>query len=95
MAQVSQIMPAGFNSLLYVRKGSAIVDGKVVNAHDVATLSIKGDTIDFSPAPNSRIIIIGAQILDQKIVQHGPFGATSEEGIINAFMDYQYSSNGF
>ncbi|AOW05329.1 RmlC-like cupin domain-containing protein [Yarrowia lipolytica] len=93
--EMSQTMPAGFNSLLYVMKGSAIVDGKVINAHDVATLSTKGETIDFTPAPNSRIIIIGAQILNQKTVQHGPFVASSEEGIMNAFMDYQFSSNGF
>ncbi|KAG5359700.1 Pirin [Yarrowia sp. C11] len=93
--EVSQTMPTGFNSLLYVMKGYAIVNGQVVSAHDVATLSQQGDTIDFTPGPDSRVIIIGAQVLDQKIVQHGPFVATSQEGIMNAFMDYQYSSNGF
>ncbi|KAG5370383.1 Pirin [Yarrowia sp. C11] len=93
--EMSQTMPAGFSSLLYVMKGSAIVNGKVIKAHDVATLSTKGDTINFTPAPDSRIIIIGAQILNQNTVHHGPFVASSEQGIMNAFMDYQFSSNGF
>jgi redox-sensitive bicupin YhaK (pirin superfamily) len=32
---------------------------------------------------------------DQEVVQHGPFVATSKEGIYQAMMDYQTHSNGF
>lgn len=90
-------MPVGFNVLLYVMKGSATVGGKTLNANDVVTFDTSGDGVEFtaSQTEDSRIIIVGGQILDQPIVQHGPFVATSREGIMAAMLDYQSGSNGF
>lgn len=93
--QLSQTIPTGFNSLLYVMKGSAIVNGKKLSAHDVATFKPDGETIDFIPGSSSRIIIIGGLILDQPVVQSGPFVATTQKGIMKAFVDYQSKSHGF
>lgn len=93
--EVNQNMPAGFNSLLYIMKGTATVNGKKVQQHDVVIFKAGGESIDFIPGPNSRVIVIGGKILEQPIVQHGPFVATTRKGIVKAFEDYQTKSHGF
>jgi redox-sensitive bicupin YhaK (pirin superfamily) len=40
-------------------------------------------------------VIIAGLPLDQKIVQHGPFVLTTEEGIHQAVNDFYTHSNGF
>lgn len=48
-----------------------------------------------APANSTRFLIVAGQILDQPVVQHGPFVEISRERIIKAFNDYQTFSNGF
>lgn len=95
--KLEQTMPHGFNVLLYVMKGGATVDGQVLKANDVAIFDTAGDGVEFraSETEDSRIIVVGGQILDQPIVQHGPFVSTTREGIMSAMIDYQSGNNGF
>ncbi|QNP99433.1 Pirin [Yarrowia lipolytica] len=93
--EVNQDIPEGFNSLLYVMKGTATVNGKKIKQHDVVIFKNGGDSIDFIPGPSSRVIVIGGKILEQPIVQHGPFVATTRKGIVKAFEDYQTRTHGF
>ncbi|KAF5100172.1 hypothetical protein D0Z00_001379 [Geotrichum galactomycetum] len=43
----------------------------------------------------TRVLIVAGKILDQPIVQHGPFVEISRDRIIKAFNDYQTFTNGF
>ncbi len=44
---------------------------------------------------NARFVLIGGQVLDQKVVQYGPFVLNTPEEVRQTLMDYQFHMNGF
>lgn len=97
----SQEVPKGFNFFLYVLLGKNLIlqkDSKVSKFENVF-FNVDGDTIvgDYPATEKEDLefVLIGGEILDQKVVQHGPFVATSRERIQQAFSDYQFARNGF
>lgn len=100
-AKFSQAVPKDFNFFLYVLKGKNLViqkDTKVSQFENVF-FNPDGDCVvgEYPETEEGELefVLIGGQILDQKIVQHGPFVATSRDRIQQAFMDYQLARNGF
>ncbi|CAN6666038.1 hypothetical protein TRVA0_037S01244 [Trichomonascus vanleenenianus] len=97
---VDQIMPEDFNAFLYVLCGTVKINNEttVPQFHNVlfkrdgdgVTVSVPEDATE-----EARLVIIGGKMLDQPIVQHGPFVETSQEKIYQAFVDYQMGTNGF
>lgn len=59
-------------------------DGDVVNVE-----------VPESAKENARFVIVAGQILNQKVVQYGPFVANSPEDVRQALIDYQFHMNGF
>jgi len=97
----SQEVPKGFNFFLYVLQGKNLIlqkDSKV-NKFENVFFNPDGDTIvgeyPESEKEDLEFVLIGGEILNQKVVQHGPFVATSRERIQQAFADYQFARNGF
>ncbi|UPL01754.1 hypothetical protein LCI18_012688 [Fusarium solani-melongenae] len=99
-----QPLPQGWNAFSYVFEGSADFaspTGVLTKVEQYGTVIYKtgGDAISIQVAENAgrsvRLLIIAGQILDQPIVQHGPFVSTTAEGIQQAFEDFYESRNGF
>lgn len=89
-----------FNYFMYVLKGNGLsVNGKSIRQYDTAFFNRDGDTItgehNGTKNDDTEFVIIGGKILDQEVVQHGPFVAPTKEKIVQAFQDYQYARNGF
>ncbi|KAK6454114.1 RNA pol II transcription cofactor [Scheffersomyces xylosifermentans] len=103
-ATFKQELPSDFNYFLYVLNGNGLVlngDTKVAQYHN-AFLNDDGEYItgEYTPAAGKEdeeleFVLIGGKQLDQKVVQYGPFVATTKEGIEQAFIDYNYARNGF
>lgn len=98
--EIKQKIPEGFNVFLYIMRGTISIEGTKYHNHtSVFFNSDKGDGVEVSVpedvSEEARFAIIAGKILDQPIVQHGPFVETSEDRIIQAFMDYKTNSNGF
>lgn len=97
--RVIQPMPKGFNVFLYILKGEVIIQGKTYPQFTNVFFSKEGDGVEVSVSSDSegpaQFALIGGQILDQPIIQHGPFVETSQEKIYKAFTDFQSGSNGF
>lgn len=97
--RVEQPVPKGFNTFLYVMDGQVSINGKVYPQFETVFFDVDGDGVEVLVPEDSqetaRFVIISGQILDQPIVQYGPFVATSKEKIMEAFMDYQTGANGF
>lgn len=100
-AHFSQKVPKDFNFFLYVLKGKNLRLQKdtVVNQFDNSFFNPDGDQIvgEYPSTEEGELefVLIGGKILDQNIVQHGPFVATNRERIRQAFLDYQTATNGF
>lgn len=100
-ASFKQDMPKDFNFFLYVREGDALVvngDTKL-QQYDNCFFNMDGDGITVeNPSTNSKdaeFVLVGGKTLDQEVVQYGPFVATNQNRIQQAFMDYRSGRNGF
>ncbi|KAH7142785.1 RmlC-like cupin domain-containing protein [Dactylonectria estremocensis] len=99
-----QPVPKGWNAFSYVFEGHA----DFVTQNDVSTRAGQYDAVIFKPGGDAvsvqvpenaqgsaRLLLVAGQILDQPIVQHGPFVLTSTEEAQQAFEDFYSSKNGF
>lgn len=102
--ELVQSLPQGWNAFSYVFEGSADFESETgvstkVEQYGTVIYKTEGDAIAIQVAENAprsaRVLIIAGQILDQPIVQHGPFVLTSAEGIRQAVEDFYESKNGF
>ncbi|KLP09777.1 pirin [Fusarium fujikuroi] len=99
-----QPLPKDWNAFSFVFEGSADFasqNGPLTKADQHGTVLYKpgGDAVSIqvceSQVSSTRLLIIAGQILDQPIVQHGPFVSTSADGIRQAFEDFYDGKNGF
>ncbi|KAF5965858.1 pirin (iron-binding nuclear) [Fusarium coicis] len=70
-----------------------------VDQHGTVLYKPGGDVVSIqvpeSQDTSARLLLIAGQILDQPIVQHGPFVSTNADGIRQAFEDFYEGKNGF
>ncbi|GMF56105.1 hypothetical protein BVG19_g5083 [[Candida] boidinii] len=95
----TQQFPEDYNVFLYLMHGNLTVGGKNFPQYNALFFKRDGEAVVGEVPADSKeaanFVLIGGQVLDQPIVQHGPFVETSKEGIYQAFMDYQMGANGF
>lgn len=100
-ASFTQPVSKDFNFFLYVVKGDNLVLNKDthVNLYDCVFFNRDGDEVTGENLATSKndleFLLIGGEVLDQEVVQYGPFVATNAERIQRAFTDYQLARNGF
>ncbi|KAI9144465.1 RmlC-like cupin domain-containing protein [Paraphysoderma sedebokerense] len=105
---VDLVVPRTYNSLLYILSGSAEFGGSKVegSAHRTLVLDPAVGKSDSSATVESKLpvkslgsgcryVLIAGEPIGEPIVQHGPFVMTSQEEIMQAFMDYRFARNGF
>ena len=95
--KVSQPLPAGWTTFMYTLTGRPTIAGKEVEPYHTVVLSTEGEgiTVENNGTEEARFVIISGEPLEQRVVQHGPFVMTSEEGIYDAMRDFSSNSNGF
>lgn len=97
--RIEQAIPADFNAFIYQMSGTLSIAGKQYPAHTSTFFNTSGDGIKAAvpetAAHAARFIVVAGKMLNQKIVQHGPFVETSQEKIVKAFKDFETRSNGF
>lgn len=99
----AQPLPKGWNAFAYQLEGSALFgsgDAKTkVDQYHNCVFEQEGDTVvvevPADAAENARFVLIAGQVLDQKVVQYGPFVLNTPEEVRSALMDYQFHMNGF
>ncbi|KAK9473272.1 RmlC-like cupin domain-containing protein [Dipodascopsis tothii] len=96
---VSQDLPIGWNAFAYVLKGELFFGTTKIPQYSNVVFDVEGDGIEFSVSEEAteevQVVVIAGQRLDQKVVQYGPFVATSEQKIYEAILDFQGHTNGF
>lgn len=97
--KVEQEMPEDYNTFLYLLEGDIKIGDVDVPQYSCVLFKTDGTGVKLEVPEDAkgdaRFILVGGQILDQPIVQHGPFVETSRDKIMQAFIDYQTGSNGF
>ncbi|KAK7208239.1 pirin-like protein [Myxozyma melibiosi] len=96
---ISQSLPTDFNAFAYVLEGEAMIGTTKIPQYHNAVFARDGDGVEISVpeefSSDVRVVIVGGQVLDQPIIQYGPFVAVSKDKIYEAVMDFQAASNGF
>lgn len=94
--EIVQEFPDDFNVFLYIMKGSVVLNGQVFPEHSAVFFNNDGSSVLGSSATdNTEFVLVGGKILDQEVIQHGPFVETSRERMMDVFRNYQYGINGF
>ncbi|GAP83713.1 putative pirin [Rosellinia necatrix] len=101
--KLTQPLPVGWNAFSYQLEGSAVFGSgdtkRTVEQYHNCVFETDGDVVNIEvpedATSNARFVIIAGQILDQKVVQYGPFVLNSPEEVRQALFDYQSHTNGF
>ncbi|SCU87562.1 LAME_0D10572g1_1 [Lachancea meyersii CBS 8951] len=91
-----QEFPADFNVFMYVLKGAVTVNSQLFPQFSSVFFKPDGLYVEgVSASEDAEFVLVGGQILDQPVVQHGPFVETTRERIIEVFDNYRSGTNGF
>lgn len=102
--RVKQLLPIGWNAFAYTLEGTThfVTDEntKPVKQFHNVVFQQAGDHIEAYVPENteegsSRFILVAGQVLDQPVVQYGPFVCTSKDEVYQAMSDFQSAKNGF
>jgi len=103
--RLTQPLPKGWNAFMYIISGAVhvhLAEGspgtKATQFHNVV-FNREGDGVELSvpdaETEDARVLLVAGQVLDQEIVQHGPFVVSSQEEVYQAMIDYSSYSGGF
>lgn len=91
-----QKFPKDFNVFMYVLKGSVTLNSKNFPQYSAIFFKNDGEGVEgIAASDDTEFALVGGSILEQPVVQHGPFVETSKERMIQVFQDYQFGMNGF
>lgn len=84
----------GRNTLLFLLRGRADVEGKELNPRQMVALSREGEFATVNMATDSEFLVLNGQPIDEPIVHYGPFVMNTEDEIKQAIMDFQAGKMG-
>lgn len=87
--EFTHTVPTGSQILLYVVNGEIIVDGAVVEEHQLVEFAEEGESISIIANRKSQLIFCYGQPLREPVVSHGPFVMNTDAEIREAIIDYQ------
>lgn len=101
--KIAQPLPQGWNAFAYTLEGVARFgtgkDERSVDQYHNVVFEREGDLVEVSVPEDAksgaRFVLIAGQVLEQEVVQYGPFVLSSKEEVYQALFDYQTHSNGF
>lgn len=77
------VIPAGYNTYLYVLEGTVEIQNKQVNAFDVIHFEIapQSETISFNASSNAKFVVFSGEPIKAPVVARGPFVMNTQEEI--------------
>lgn len=88
-------VPAGHNTVVFVRSGEISVEGQTVGPQGVALMSRGGDALRLSARrANTQVLLLGGEPLEEPIAHQGPFVMNTEKEIRQAMADFNSGKMG-
>jgi len=81
----------GHTALLYVYENNVNVEGQLLKAFDVASLT-KNGTVKVTSADTARFLLLAGKPVGEPIAQYGPFVMNTPQEIEQAIQDYRDGS---
>lgn len=100
-----QPLPKGWNAFMYILSGAVTVHPtesdrgtRVLQYHNVV-FNREGDGVELSvpeaEKEDARVFLVAGKVLEQEVVQYGPFVGNSQKEVFQAVADYQGYTGGF
>lgn len=80
--------PEGWTTLVVVLEGTVQVNGSLLHAAQVATLSTAGTQVVLDAEGDAKCLLLAGAPLDEPVVGHGPFVMNTQQEIIQAIADF-------
>lgn len=102
--RITQALPVDWNAFAYQFEGSALYGAggdspKKVEEFEIVVFEREGGTVHIevpeTAGGSARLLLVAGQVLDQPIVQHGPFVMNSKQEIQQTLEDFYTHQNGF
>lgn len=87
--QVSQPVPAGYNTFAYVVKGDGVLGGRPARRSQVALFARDGDAVSIEAKSDMDVLLIGGVPLGEPVARYGPFVMNTQDEIYQAIEDYR------
>lgn len=82
-------LPEAYTTLIFVRTGKLALDGKSLDAADLALLTREGNSIELQALKNTQLMVLNGEPINEPIAARGPFVMNSEHELRQAIEDYQ------
>lgn len=80
----------GHNVIVFVRKGSILVEGSPVGPQSVALMNLAGSRVAIQATePDSDVLILAGEPIDEPIAARGPFVMNTQRELQQAMQDFQ------
>lgn len=79
----------GWNTGIFVRRGSFTVKGKTASFKDLVVFSREGESVDIYTEEGAELFIMSGEPIDEPIAAYGPMVMNTRDEIVQAFTDYQ------
>ncbi len=88
--------PAHYNTAVLVVRGNALVNGKDVPTDNLVKFANEGETFTVrATSPDTTVLVMSGEPLNEPIVSYGPFVMNSKEEILQAFDDFNSGRFGY
>lgn len=78
----------GWNTALFVRRGTLNVDGKDAGFKDLVVFSREGQGITVNTDEGSEFVLMSGEPINEPIAAYGPMVMNTQDEIVQAFQDY-------
>lgn len=87
--RIELTVPDGHNAMLFVCRGSIVLQDGKAGTGDLILLERKGSRISLQAQEDASVLLMGGEPIAEPIVASGPFVMNTEKEIRLAMMDYQ------
>jgi len=88
-------LPTSHNALLYVLKGSAVLNGnKRIGKEEMAYFNNDGDAVHIETSEDTWFIVLSGEPIDEPVATYGPFVMNTQEELAAAVHDYNSGKMG-
>jgi redox-sensitive bicupin YhaK (pirin superfamily) len=89
-AKIEISLPEGFNTAVFLRKGSVVINGEPFDGEaKLALLDTQGEIVAFEAREETDLLVLSGEPIQEPVASYGPFVMNTRQELIEAVQDYE------